>query len=159
MLRLAARVPDHGKLFPWRFLVFAGAARARFGEVLAARWLALVPDAPPEILAAERARFLRAPLVVGVVSRSVSGTKIPEWEQQLSAGAVCFNLLLAAQAMGYAGVWLTEWYAYDDGIAQALGLAAGERIAGFIHIGTARDAPPERERPDMGKLVHVWPET
>lgn len=161
LLRLAARVPDHGKLFPWRFIVFAGEARDRFGAILAARRAVLNPEAGPEIIAAEHMRFLRAPLVIGVVSRRVAGTKIPEWEQELSAGAVCQTLLLAAQAMGYAGTWLTDWYAYDPDIARALGLATGdginERIAGFIHLGTATDSPPERERPDMAKLVHHWP--
>lgn len=163
LLRLAARVPDHGKLSPWRFIVFAGPARERVGELLETRFAALNVDAGPDLRAAERQRFLRAPLVIGVVSRRLAGTKIPQWEQELSAGAVCHTLLLAAQAMGYAGVWLTEWCAYDAAFAAALGLVSDERvderIAGFIYLGTARDAPAERERPDMARLVQHWPAT
>jgi len=146
LLRLAARVPDHGKLFPWRFVTFEGEARARFGDILEARLRDLEPGAPPERFELERNRFTRAPLVIAVISDVTENHKIPEWEQILSAGAVCQTLLIAASAMGFAAQWLTEWYAYDRIARAALGLASGERVAGFIYIGTASEGPTERPR-------------
>jgi nitroreductase len=146
LLRLAARVPDHGKLFPWRFITFEGEARARFGDILEARLRDLEPAAPPERFELERNRFTRAPLVIAVISDVTENHKIPEWEQILSAGAVCQTLLIAANAMGFAAQWLTEWYAYDRIARAALGLASGERVAGFIYIGTASENPTERPR-------------
>jgi nitroreductase len=146
LVRLAARVPDHGKLFPWRFITFEGEARARFGEILEARLRELEPDAPPERFELERNRFTRAPLVIGVVSDVTENHKIPGWEQILSAGAACQTLLIAASAMGFAAQWLTEWYAYDPAARAALGLADNERVAGFIYIGTATEDPSERPR-------------
>ncbi len=146
LIRLAARTPDHGKLFPWRFLTFEGAARSRFGALLEARFRELEPEAPPERLALERTRFERAPLVIAVISDVAENHKIPEWEQVLSAGAVCQTMLVAAGAMGFAAQWLTEWYAYDRAIKDALGLRSGERIAGFIYVGRAAAAPVERPR-------------
>jgi len=146
LLRLAARVPDHGKLFPWRFVTFEGEARARFGDILEARLRDLEPGAPPERFELERNRFTRAPLVIAVISDVTENHKIPEWEQILSAGAVCQTLLIAASAMGFAAQWLTEWYAYDRIARAALGLASGERVAGFIYIGTASEGPTERTR-------------
>lgn len=151
LLGLAARTPDHGKLAPWRFLALLGEGRARAGaclaEVLAQR------QAGDEALAAERQRFLRAPAVIGVISTAAPHAKIPEWEQLLSAGAVCFNLLLAAHGAGYAGCWLTEWPVYDAQARAALGLAAHERIAGFIYLGSASEVPLERPRPDSRALT------
>lgn len=146
LLRLAARVPDHGKLFPWRFITFEGEARARFGDILEARLRDLEPDAPPERFELERNRFTRAPLVVAVISDVTENHKIPEWEQILSAGAACQTLLVAASAMGFAAQWLTEWYAYDPVARAALELSASERVAGFIYIGTASEDPTERPR-------------
>ena len=146
LLRLAARVPDHGKLHPWRFIVFEGDARAKFGETLEARLRALEPDAPPERYALERDRFTRAPVVIGVISDTTENHKIPEWEQILSAGAACQTLLIAASALGFAAQWLTEWYAYDKHIKTELGLAPGERVAGFVYIATACVDPEERPR-------------
>lgn len=152
ILKAAARAPDHGKLFPWRFILFEGEARPRFGAMLV-EVLRRAETVSPEREARERARFERAPLVVGVVSRVRTDLPIPEWEQVLSAGAVCQNMLLAAQALGYAGNWLTEWYAYHPDVAAALGLSAGERIAGFVHIGRAQDGRPDRPRPDLSAIV------
>lgn len=146
LVRLAARTPDHGKLFPWRFILFEGEARSRFGALLEARLKTLEPDAPPERLALERSRFDRAPLVIAVISDVTENHKIPEWEQMLSAGAVCQTLLVSASAMGFAAQWLTEWYAYDREIKNALGLKSGERVAGFIYIGRAEEDPVERPR-------------
>ena len=146
ILRAALRTPDHGKLFPWRFVVFEGEARARFGEVLVARLREMEPDGPAERYALERGRFERAPVVIAVISDAVENHKIPEWEQILSAGAVCQTMLIAASAMGFAAQWLTEWYAYDKVAKKALGLDPGERVAGFIYVGSATEDPAERPR-------------
>lgn len=152
ILTAAARVPDHGKLFPWRFILFEGDARARFGEALA-ECLASAESASEERLAMERGRFLRAPVVVAVVSRVREGIPIPAWEQQLSSGAVCQTMLIAATSMGYVANWLTEWPAYDACVARTLRLQEGERIAGFVYIGTAGAPLEERVRPDLDALV------
>lgn len=146
LLRLAARAPDHGKLGPWRFVIIEGEARARTGAALA-DLIAGDQGMTADRIEVERNRF-RAPVCVMVVSTSAPHPKIPEWEQILSAGAVCSNLLIAAHAMGYAGVWLTEWPAYDDRARGVLGLKDGERVAGFVHLGTASQAPTERVRAD-----------
>ncbi|MBS0241750.1 MAG: nitroreductase [Proteobacteria bacterium] len=157
ILTIAARVPDHKKLAPWRFIVFEGAARARFGEVLAATLKAEDRETPSEMrLETERQRFLRAPVVVAVISRVVESAGAPQWEQILSAGASTYNLCLAANAMGYGTCWITEWYAYSKGVATALGLGANERAAGFVYIGTEREKQPDRDRPDMAKIVTRW---
>lgn len=157
ILTCAARVPDHKKLVPWRFVVFEGDARARFGEVLAATLAAEDKEAPsPARLETERGRFLRAPLVVGVISRTVASAGAPEWEQALSAGAATFNLCLAANAMGFGTCWITEWYAYSPGVGRALGLAGNERIAGFVYVGTPRERQPDRDRPVLGSIVTHW---
>jgi nitroreductase len=156
ILTLAARVPDHKKLAPWRFLVFAGEARARMGEVFAEACAAEDAGASPVRLDSERQRFLRAPLVVGVISRVVNTPGAPEWEQILSAGAACFNLCLAANALGYGTSWITEWIAYSPPVRAALRLADNERVAGFIYIGTPAAHPPDRERPELAALVTHW---
>ncbi len=152
ILTAAARVPDHGKLFPWRFILFEGEARARMGALLADSLRATEP-ATDDRLALERARFLRAPVVVGVVSRVREGIPIPVWEQELSAGAVCQTMLIAATALGYVANWLTEWCAYNALVGEGLGLQPGERIAGFVYIGTAAAPLEERVRPDLDKIV------
>lgn len=157
ILTAAARVPDHGKLFPWRFILFEGDARARMGELLAQALKQTDPDAAtPERLDMERARFLRAPVIVGVVSRVRDGIPIPVWEQQLSSGAVCQTMLLAATSMGYVANWLTEWPAFNPRVAEALGLGEGERIAGFVYIGTSAVTLEERVRPDLSKIVTAF---
>jgi nitroreductase len=153
MLTVAARVPDHGKLAPWRFIVFEGGARLSAGDKIAAVYRAQHPDATAEQLKFERNRLARAPLVIAVVSRAAPHVKIPEWEQQLSAGAAAMNLVNAAHAMSYAASWITEWYAYDRAVLDALGLAANERVAGFVHIGHPAKPPEERDRPKLGDIV------
>jgi len=156
LLQTAIRVPDHGKLGPWRLLCFRGDARQQFGEILANRFGELHPEAPAHQLQAERQRFMRAPVVVAVIARITAGIKIPEWEQQLSAGAVCQNLLVCANLMGYAAQWLTEWYAYDPTVDTALGLASGERVAGFVYIGSADRRPEERPRAALANVLSDW---
>ena len=146
-------MPDHGKLTPWRFIVFEGEARLTAGEKIAAVFAADRAEATPDQIDFERKRLARAPLVVAVVSRAGPHVKIPEWEQQLSAGAAAMNLVLAAHAMGYAASWITEWYAYDRRVLDALGLAANERMAGFVHIGRPAKPPEDRDRPKLADIV------
>jgi nitroreductase len=153
LLTIASRVPDHGKLTPWRFVVVGGDARARIGDLIAAAFTADEPGAEADRVATERGRLLRAPLAIGVVSRASPHPKIPEWEQVLSAGAVCMNLIVAANAMGFRTAWLTEWFAYDRRILDALGLASHETMAGFIHIGRSDETPADRPRPALADIV------
>ena len=152
LLRLAARAPDHGKLNPWRFIILEGQAKADYARALEP--LAAEQPAPEKALAT-LAKLKNPPLTVAVVSR-VTECAIPEWEQVLSAGAVCQNFLIAADAMGYAANWITDWYGYDGRAKTLLGLAPGERIAGFIHLGTAPEPPLERVRPDVMAITSVW---
>lgn len=153
MLTIAARVPDHGKLAPWRFVVFDTEAGKRAGEKLAAIFKTNNPQATDEQVTFERNRLARAPLVIAVISRAAPHAKIPEWEQLMSAGAAAMNLVIAANAMGYATSWLTEWYAYDRKALDTLGLAPHERMAGFVHIGRAEKVPTDRDRPALSSIV------
>jgi nitroreductase len=156
ILRAGIRVPDHGKIGPWRFIRFLGEARSAFGDVLVEAFRAANPGETIERAQLERNRFMRAPVVIAVVSSVIREHKVPEWEQVLSSGAVCQNMLVATHALGYAAQWLTEWYAYDAGVARALQLGEHERIAGWIYIGTPRRAPSERERPRLEQRVSDW---
>lgn len=157
ILTAAARVPDHKKLAPWRFIVFAGDARAAFGEVLAAACQAEETTPPsPVRLDTERSRFTRAPLVIAVVSHVVESAGAPRWEQELSCGAACMNLCVAANALGFGTAWLTEWCAYSPMVAQRLGLAANERVAGFVYVGTPAERQSDRERPALADIVSHW---
>jgi len=157
LLGAAIRVPDHGKLAPWRLLVIRGDARARLGAALAAMHLRHEPDAPPAVIEKDRERFNFAPLIVAVIARiEADHPKIPAQEQLLSAGCVAYNLLLGAQALGFGAQWLTGWAAYDREAATLLGLAENERIVSFVHIGTAREPAPERTRPALESVVSEW---
>ncbi len=155
MLKLASRVPDHGKLAPWRFIVYRGEERARISAELAKMALAAKPDLSQEMIAVENTRLTRAPVVIAVVSTAAPHFKIPEWEQVMSAGAVCLNLLMAANAHGYSSNWLTEWFAFDEKAYPLLGVKPGEKIAGFIHIGSPQVPPTERPRPELADIV-TW---
>jgi nitroreductase len=156
ILTAGARVPDHGKLAPWRFIIFEGKARQDFGDILASAFQRTRPDATQAQIDAEAARFTRAPLVIAVISSVRKDVPIPEWEQILSSGAVCQNMLVAATALGFASQWITEWYAYDKHVCAALGLAENERVAGFVYLGTATERPEERKRPEMNEIVTRW---
>jgi nitroreductase len=156
LLTIASRVPDHGKLAPWRFIVFEGEARERAGRIALQIKLADDRGLAEAARSAELARFSAAPLVVAVVSRAAPHVKIPEWEQVLSAGAVCMSLTIAANAFGYATTWLTEWCAYDRRFATAIGLSDHERIAGFIHIGRPKVEPQDRPRPPLAEIVTTF---
>lgn len=153
LLRVAARIPDHRKLEPWRFVVFQGGARQSFADHVTRIFKQKNPDASEKEVAIEAARPLRAPVCVAVISSPDVTHKTPVWEQELSAGALCYNLLLAANASGWAGVWLTEWLAFDNDIADVLELGKSERIAGFIYIGTGTSLSPERPRPNISEKV------
>lgn len=153
ILTAASRVPDHGKLAPWRFLVIEGPARERIGGIIADAFRADEPGASEDRLATERDRLARAPLVVGVVSKAQPHPKIPEREQVLSAGAVCMNLIVAANALGYGTAWLTEWYAFDRRVLDSLGLRPHETMAGFIHVGRPTEERPDRPRPALADIV------
>ena len=157
LIEIAARVPDHGKLAPWRFIVFENKARETAGKGFADIHKQNVPEASDEDLQLEVNRLQRAPLVIGVVASPKAHPKIPDWEQYLSAGAACLNLLTAAQSMGFAAQWLTEWIAYDTKVASLLGLNEKEKIAGFIYIGTAMEPPKERARPEINDVLTYWP--
>lgn len=153
ILTIASRAPDHRRVTPFRFIVFEGDARARFGETLEQAFKANEPEAEAHRIEFERTRFLRAPAVIAVISKVDREHRTPEWEQLMTAGAVCQNMLLAASAHGFAAQWLTEWYAYDDKVTAALGLGECERVAGFVYIGAAREEPKERARPVVDELI------
>jgi len=151
ILRAGARVPDHGKLAPWRFILFEGEGRERLADILVS---VLAADGMNSVQIDEwRGRVTAAPVIIGVVSGAQESIKIPVWEQELSAGAVCQNLLIAAHALGFVGNWLTEWYAYHPAVRQKIGLKSGERMAGFVYIGTPKEEVVERPRPDLSKII------
>ena len=157
ILRIASRVPDHKKLVPWRFVIIQGKAREHLGYKLAEIFSSEEKTAPSEVrIDFEKKRFLRAPLVIAVISRIAEKGGAPEWEQILSAGAACMNLSIAANALGYRTCWITEWMAYSASFAQAFHLASNEKIAGFIYIGTPKEQPPDRERPNLSEIVSYW---
>jgi nitroreductase len=153
----AIRVPDHGKLTPWRLLLIRGDARARLGERLAEIHRRQQQDIADSALTRDRERYTFAPVIVAVIARiDAQHAKIPAQEQLLSAGCVAYNLLLGAQALGFGAQWLTGWAAYDADAAVLFGLSPQERIVSFVHIGTAREAAPERLRPALAEVVSEW---
>jgi len=156
ILEIAVRVPDHGKLTPWRLVLFQGAAREKFGEIIKARWQKLNPQHGEETIAFQRNLFLRAPVVIAVVSKAGPHVKIPEWEQLLSAGALTQNMLLAAAALGVGAQWNTDWIAYDREIMTSMGLSEAEKIVGFVYFGTLQGALEDRPRPDPESLITRW---
>jgi len=151
LIRLATRVPDHGKLAPWRFIVLDGSGKTAFCE----RLDALCHERREPLRASKLAKLKAPPLAIAVIS-APKASAIPDWEQTLSAGAVCLSLVNGALAMGFGANWITDWYSYDATATQILGVAGSERVAGFILIGSPRDPPQERERPDLDPLVTRW---
>ncbi len=156
LLTAAARVPDHGKLEPWRFIVMQGAASAALAETVAVRGAERRLSAEACAKAADH--FARSPAMVVVVASPKASEKIPEFEQTLSVGAVCLSLVNAALASGWGACWLTGWAATDPEVQAALGLGSHEWVAGFIHIGTRTTPPPERPRPEIAALTE-WRDT
>jgi nitroreductase len=153
ILSAAVRVPDHGKLAPWRFIRISGQTRFALGELLAERCLQRDPSAATAAVEKDRARFSFAPVIIAVVAKLTPKHKVPEIEQLMSGGAVCFAMLQAAQGLGFGAQWLTGWAAYDEVILNALGIGEHEHILGFIHIGNISEAAPERVRPDAMALL------
>jgi nitroreductase len=153
ILTIGSRVPDHGKLAPWRFIVFEGDARARAGDIIARVFARKHPDAHVGDIEIEKRRLMEAPLVIGVISFIKPHPKVPAWEQELSAGASCMNIVSAATALGYGANWLTGWFAFDRDVLDGLGLAPDEKIAGFIHVGSVSQPNEDRPRPTLADLV------
>jgi nitroreductase len=152
ILRLAVRVPDHGKLAPWRFVILQGAAKDAFAAKITE--LANSQANPTKAKAALR-KLTRPPVAVAVISRFIPG-EIPEWEQRQSASAVCHQMLLAASALGWGANWITDWYSYDPRATAILGLAEGEQVAGYLYLGTTTEQPQERVRPDVAAITSEW---
>ncbi|MGE3298362.1 MAG: nitroreductase [Porticoccaceae bacterium] len=156
LLAAALRVPDHGRLAPFRLLTLTGPARLALGSMSAELALKREPDRDPALVGKDRERFAAAPLIVVVVACISAGHKVPEQEQLLSAGCVAYNLLLGAQALGFGAQWLTSWVAYDRAVADWLGLGADERVIAFVHIGSASVPGVDRPRPDPAEYVIAW---
>jgi nitroreductase len=153
ILTIGARVPDHGKLAPWRFIIFEGDARLRAGDVIAGVFARKNPNASPANIEVEKRRLTDAPLVIGVVSLTKPHPKVPPWEQELSAGASAMNIVTAATALGYGACWLTGWFAFDRDVLDGLGLTAEEKLAGLIHIGKVTKPSEDRPRPVLADIV------
>jgi nitroreductase len=158
ILTIGTRVPDHGKITPWRLVLIEGEARQQAGERLAEIAARNNPDLDAASLDIERQRFLPAPLTIGVISSPQDHPKVPEFEQLLSAGNVAFNLLHAAQALGFGASWVTRWYAFDAEAGAMLGARPGERFVGFVHIGTPTAVIEDRPRPALSDIVSRWAE-
>ncbi len=156
IMEIGARVPDHRRVCPYRFVVFDGDARAEIGPVFREGFMQDNPDASDAEATLESHRFMRAPVIIAVVFSPQTEHRTPIWEQTLTAGAVCQNMLIAANAMGFAAQWLTEWYAYNRHVLNAMGLEPHEQIAGFLYFGTAEEDPKERPRVEAASLVSHW---
>ncbi|MGF7006768.1 nitroreductase family protein [Aminobacter sp. BE322] len=152
MLRAATRVPDHGRLEPWRFILYRGDVRIEIGKKLATLAEKREGPLPEGRRNQELARFSRAPLVIGVVSSPKENPKIPQWEMFLSGGMAAMNLITAANALGYGTNMITNWYSDNEEGRALLGLAPHERVVGFIHIGSYDGSAPERPRPEVSRL-------
>lgn len=155
LIEIASRVPDHGKIAPWRFVQYGPDYCVKLGEMIETRFKEMNSGFNDEILEIERGRFTRTPVVIGVISAPKDHPKVPEWEQVLSAGAAAMNLLTAANALGYDAQWLTEWVAFDEIIAPKFGVKPGEKIAGFVHIGTKQMPKTERDRPPIDDIFSI----
>jgi nitroreductase len=153
ILTIGARVPDHGKLVPWRFIVFEGEARIRAGEIIAGVFAKKNPQAADAEIEVEKKRLTDAPLVIGVVSFTRAHPKVPAWEQELSAGASAMNIVTAATALGFGACWLTGWFAFDRDVLDGFGLKADEKLVGLIHIGSVTRPSEDRPRPALSDIV------
>lgn len=153
IVQIGTRVPDHGKLAPWRIILLDDTARTELSDL--AYNVSVAKGNEAQLAEEDRKRFLRAPTILTIISAPKSHPKIPVWEQHLSAGAVCYGVLIAAQSMGYAAQWLTGWVAYDAQIKTVLGVESGEEVAGFIHIGHVDTPPQDRPRPALEDVFFV----
>lgn len=159
ILELASRTPDHGRLVPWRFVVLSGKGLAELAGVVGSAFAADHPQADGAAVAASRERYDLSPMVIAVVNRArvhhPSNPKIPEWEQAMTVGAVCMNLLHACHAYGFGAVWLSGWTVEHAAVRAHLGLEPHERLAGFVHVGTETKKQDERPRPVVGEITTV----
>ena len=156
LLRAAHRVPDHGKIGPWRFVIFQGESRANFGQKLSEIFSLNNPKVSQTKLTQQRNLLLRAPCVIAVIHTPDIDHKIPLWEQQMATGAACQNLIVATHAMGFVGQWLSEWYSYDEKVHQLLGMSPNDKVAGFFYLGSQEQKPDERARPPLSERVQYW---
>jgi nitroreductase len=156
IMRAGMRVPDHGRLTPWRFIIIRGDSREKLGTILGEAFRKSNPDCIDEQVEIEEERFARAPTVIAVISRTNPNHKIPEWEQILSSGAACQNMLTAALGMGFAAQWITEWYAYNSDVKAALGLEPTDKVSGFLYLGSMTETPTDRARPEYQDIVSEW---
>lgn len=156
ILEIAVRVPDHGKLTPWRFILFEGDARAKAGEAFSRVWAERHPSHGQDSLNFQAGIFMRAPVVLAVVSMAADHVKIPIWEQRMSAAAVCYNVLLAATAMGFAAQWQSDWVVYDEAAKAVMGISVAEKVAGIIYMGQTSVPLEDRPRPDALALLTRW---
>ena len=156
LLEAAIRVPDHGKLVPFRLIRLQDEAKLRFGEQLAALAICHHPELSEAKRAKERLRYTYAPLVLVVIARVEADSSVPAIEQMLSAGCVAHNLLLGAHALGFGAQWLTGWAAYDTDVAAMLRLDRHEQVIGFVHLGTPQIEVPDRDRPAPSDLLSTW---
>ncbi|GLQ92232.1 nitroreductase family protein [Dyella acidisoli] len=156
LLEAAIRVPDHGKLVPFRLIALRDDAKLKFGALLTERAIRRDPELPESKREKERLRYTFAPLVIAVIARIDHENGIPEIEQKLCAGNVAYNILLGAYALGFGAQWLTGWAAYDAEVAGLLGLAKHECVIGFVHIGTPQTEIPDRDRPALDDLLTEW---
>ena len=156
ILKVATRVPDHGKINPWRFVKFSGDARRKLGVKMADIYRAKHPEMDENHYEMESARFERAHTILLLISSPIPHPKAPEFEQLMSAGGLGFAINLAANAFGYAATWLTEWVAFDDDIKPLFNMTENEKIIGFFFIGKPKNAPTERERPNVSELLSEW---
>jgi nitroreductase len=153
ILTIGSRVPDHGKMAPWRFIVFEDEARVKAGEIFARIFRLKNVTATQDQIDVEKKRFTHAPLIIAVVSKTAKHPKVPPWEQEMSAGASAMNVVHAAHALGYVANWLTGWIAFDRDVLTALGLQPDEKVAGFIHIGKSERLAEDRPRPALSEIV------
>lgn len=156
ILQAAMRVPDHGKLAPWRFVIVEPGRREAFADLLKDAYRAEKPEAGRLELEAMEQFARQAPILVAVLSTPVENSKIPLWEQQLSAGAACMNMLIATHAEGFVGSWLTGWPSYNAEVLASLGGAPQDRIAGFLFLGSPSRDLEERPRPTYEAIVSTW---
>ena len=153
ILEIAVRVPDHGKLAPWRFILCEGEGRARMGQGFADVWIKNNPTQGTEILDFQRGLFMRATVILVVVSTAAVHGKIPVWEQQMSSATVCYNAVLAATALGFDAQWQSDWVAYDEAAKAVMGVRPHEKVSGIVYIGTSSVILEDRPRPDVSSLL------
>jgi nitroreductase len=156
ILTVASRVPDHGKLVPWRFVIYTASTRAKIGKGLQAIADQIGNDMAKKKYEKCIERFISAPMVIGIISTACEHEKVPVWEQWLCGGAVAMNCLIASQALGFGAQWLTGWLCYDEGALKLLDVAENEKVIGLMHIGRSTAEKHDRDRPDLNKITKTF---